>query len=75
MCIRDSLNYLLITGKERQNVDKAAELLSGTVTAATSYLPPGQGHVVEIVQNVSGAFDVIMIIIYIYISYIILLIR
>ena len=49
MCIRDRVtpNHLLVTDTERQNVCKAAELLSSPVAAAIGYLLLGLGHIVK----------------------------
>ena len=53
-------NHLLVTGTERQNIHKGAELLSGgTVAGDIVYLLPGQGHVEEFVQTDNAGFDML----------------
>ncbi|XP_039300398.1 uncharacterized protein LOC120355776 [Nilaparvata lugens] len=51
--------HLLLTGSERQNVRKAAELLSRTVAKAISYILPGNDHVVDFLTTVNDGFDVL----------------
>lgn len=51
--------HLMVVGTERQNVRKAAELLSGTVASALAYLAPKEKHVAEFVRIVNDGFDVL----------------
>lgn len=51
-------NHLIVVGSERQNVRKAAELLSGTVAKAISYIFSGNEHVVDFVNTINDGFDV-----------------
>lgn len=54
-----SMNHLLVAGPERQNVRKAAELLSLTVGKAITYNFPEFSHVGEAVITVNNGFDVL----------------
>lgn len=52
-------NHFLLKGTERQNVRKAAELLSGTMASAIGYLCENQEHVKCFLQTVNDGFDVL----------------
>lgn len=52
-------SHLLVSGCERQNVRKAAELLSNTVAKAISYVFPGNDDIVNFFTTVNDGFDVL----------------
>ncbi|KAF6212640.1 hypothetical protein GE061_013166 [Apolygus lucorum] len=54
-----SSSHLLVFGSERQNVRKAAELLSNTVGQAISHNFPEWQHVGETVTTINNGFDVL----------------
>lgn len=52
-------SHIILSGTERQNVRKAAELLSGTVATAIEYNFPGNETVVKFIRTVNNGFDVL----------------
>lgn len=58
-CYKLSSSHVIISGSERQNVRKAAELLSETVSKAILHHFPEQSHVGEFVKTINDGFDVL----------------
>ena len=58
-CHKLTIDHLLVTGTDRQNVRKAAELLSGTVSKAILHKYPEERHVAEFIRIVNDGFDVL----------------
>ena len=52
-------DHLLLSYNERQNVRKAAELLSASVASTVVYLLSGNDHVVVFIRTVNDGFGVL----------------
>lgn len=58
-CHKLTNSHLILSGTERQNVRKAAQLLSETVSKAILYHFPEYEHVSEFVKTINDGFDVL----------------